>query len=111
MQLLLDEVVKEGAKYGLEVNWDKTVQLQVSTPELVKQPDSQPVKQVREAVYLGGMICCDGKASRELCRRLGEGRAALRCLARIWSHTGIGMRRKLYIYNTCVISKVLDCGF
>ena len=65
------------------------------------------VKQVREAVYLGALISCNGRASRELSRRLGEGRAVFRTLCKVWSHSGICRQRKAHIYNTCVITKVL----
>ena len=107
LQSLLNAVVEEGARYGLELNWDKTMQMQISTSAQIHQPCGKPLKCVREAIYLGGLISCDGKSSRELSRRIGEGRCLFNMLCKIWSHAGISRHRKLYIYSSCVISKVL----
>ena len=54
LQPILDAVVEEGAKHGLELNWDKTLQMQISTLARVSQPDGNPLKCVREAIYSGG---------------------------------------------------------
>ena len=107
MQRLVNAVVQEGAPYGLEINWSKTIQIQVSTQQHIGRPDGGPIACVREGIYLGGMLTCDGKARRELVRRLGEGRRAFDGLCKVWSHAGISRARKLHIYMTCVASKVL----
>ena len=99
--------MQEGAPYGLEINWSKTVQIQVSTQQQIGRPDGGPIACAREGVYLGGMLTCDGRARRELVRRLGEGRRAFDGLCKLWSHAGISRSRKLHIYTTCVASKVL----
>ena len=88
-------------------NWDKTLQMQVATAATVVQPCGAPIKCVREAVYLGGLISCDGKASRELSRRLGEGRAIFDSLAKVWPHTNITITRKIKLYISCVANKIL----
>ena len=59
------------------------------------------------AVYLGGMLSCDGRAQRELHRRLGEGRRVLQQVSKLWAHAGITRERKLQIYMSCVVSKIL----
>ena len=104
---MLDAIVEEGAKYGLELNWDKTLQMQISTADSVSGPAGQVIKTVRNAVYLGGMLACDGHCSRELCRRLGEGSRTLDALSQVWSHSGISRAKKVQIYMAVVISKVL----
>ena len=92
----------------MELNWSKTVQLRISTNELVCRPGGgEPIACAREAVYLGGMLTCDGKAQRELNRRLGEGRYAFKQLHRLWAHSGITRHRKLYLYMSCIASKFL----
>ena len=107
LQQLLEAIVEEGLKYGLELNWEKTLQMQISTASFVLRPDGQPIKSVREAIYLGGVLACDGRTNRELCRRLGEGTRSLEALAQVWSHSGISRRRKIRIYMAVVVSKVL----
>lgn len=54
LQKLLTATVEEGSRYGLELNWSKTLQMQISTPASVPRPDGTAIQSVREAVYLGG---------------------------------------------------------
>ena len=60
-----------------------------------------------EPVYLGGMLACHGKATREVSRRLGEGPRVLEGLARVWSHSRINRSRKVNIYMSMTVPKVL----
>ena len=86
---LLAAIVVEGEKYGLELNWEKTVQINISTDSRISRPTGEPIKSVREAVYLGGLITCDGKATTEVTRRLGEATNFSSCC------TGFGRTRQL----------------
>eukprot|EP00959_Pyramimonas_sp_CCMP1952_P060790 1269753-Pyramimonas_sp.AAC.1 len=87
VQSMLNAIAAEGRKYGLELNWAKTLQMHiVATNDLVVRPDGGPIKAVRQAVYLGGMMSCDGKAIMEITRRPGEARDIFNKLAKIWSH-------------------------
>jgi len=76
-------------------------------PRFGRKPNCAPITCVREAVYLGGLISCDGKELRELSRRLGEGRAIFDSLAKVWSHTNITITRKIKLYISCVANKIL----
>ena len=107
LQHMLLEMITEGAKYGLELNWDKTLQMQISTNKRIAQPNGDAIKCVREAIYLGGLITCDGKVGTELTRRLGEATKVFKQLGKLWNHASIGKARKLTIYKSCVISKLL----
>ena len=107
MERLVNAIVQESVAYGFEINWDKTVQIQVATARKINRPDGGPISCSREAVYLGGLVTCDGKAGRELVRRLGEGRRVFDGLCKVWSHAGITRARKLEIYCACVVSKIL----
>ena len=107
VQAILNKIVSEGARYGLEMNWDKTVQMQVSTCGAVTRPCGAAIKCVREAVYLGGLITCDGRATREISRRLGESSRTFDQLQQVWKHAAITTRRKIEIYKYCVVAKLL----
>ena len=107
LQRLLNAVVSEGAKYGLELNWEKTFQMAVCTPSIVSRPDGGVIEKKRDIVYLGGLISCDGRCARELSRRIGEGHSIFKVLSKLWSHSGITLTRKVLIFNACVTSKVL----
>lgn len=52
----LDILVEEGAKYGLELNWDKTVLLNINTEAELVRPSGDKVKRVDRAVYLGSVL-------------------------------------------------------
>eukprot|EP00959_Pyramimonas_sp_CCMP1952_P379290 7945163-Pyramimonas_sp.AAC.1 len=89
------------------MNWDKTVQIQVGCADTIRMPTGEPVKNVRDAVYLGGIVSCDGRAKHELSRRIGESANTFKQLQKLWAHAAIGKNRKLDIYSSCVVSKLL----
>ena len=107
LQILLDAVVAEGAKYGLELNWEKTFQMNVNTDENVYRPNGSALQQKDSLIYLGGLISSDSSVSRELNRRLSEGRSLFNVLKRFWSHANLTIKRKLIVFNACVTSKVM----
>ena len=107
LQKLLNAVVGEGAKYGLELNWRKTYQMGVSVLPSVSGPNGEVIDHKRSVVYLGGLVTCDGRATAEVIRRVGEGRAAFKQLYQLWSHANISRHRKLEIYESCIVSKIL----
>ena len=107
LQTLLNEVVAEGAKYGLELNWAKTYQMQVCTATSISRPDGQEIVSKREVTYLGSIITCDGNCEREVSRRIGEGRSVFKILSKLWCHANLSIHRKLQIFNACIVTKVL----
>ena len=107
LESLLARIVDAGRQYGMELNWDKTVHMPIFSCARVATPDGDNIKTVREAVYLGGLLTCDGKATREITRRLGEAGRLFDALFDVWKHASITRSRKLDIYRTCVLSKLL----
>ena len=51
LQTLLDAVICEGKKYGLELNWAKTVAINIQNNGVVKTPSGTPVVQARQVVF------------------------------------------------------------
>ena len=107
LQALLNAVVAEGAKYGLELHWGKTYQMQVCTAASICKPNGEMIVSKREVVYLGSIISCDGKSEREVSRRICEGRNVFKVLSKLWCHANLTVHRKLQIFNACVLTKVL----
>ena len=107
LQALLDRIVSEGQRYGLELNWDKTLHMKIRSAEDFPTPDGGVIKSVRQAVYLGGLISCDGRATAEVTRRLGEGSQIFAKLERVWKHASISSARKIELYEACVVTKVM----
>ena len=79
----------------------------ISVVPCATRPGGELIEAKRSVVYLGGLITCDGKATTEVTRRVGEGRAVFRQLQRLWSHANITVERKLAIYQACVVTKFL----
>ena len=46
LQAHLDILVEEGKKYGLELNWDKTMVIKVHSTGSLHTPDGMPLKEV-----------------------------------------------------------------
>ena len=57
LQNHLDLVVDEGKRYGLELNWEKTMVLRIHCTANLHGPDGVVLKVVPQMVYLGGLIC------------------------------------------------------
>lgn len=106
LQSHLELVVDEGQRYGLEINWAKTVVLQVGCSHVFRQNDGSPLKTVDQTVYLGALLSVDGRAHREVSRRLGEAGATFKQLTKCWSHSSIARSRKIEIYRTVVVAKL-----
>lgn len=89
LQRQLECVVDEGKRYGLELNWTKTLAMRIRHDGMVTQPSGEPVKCVEEAVYLGGLLSATADAKPEVTRRLGEARGSFKALAQCWAHANI----------------------
>ena len=109
LQMHLDILVEEGSKYGLELNWDKTVLVNIHTEAHLTQPSGDKVKRVDRVVYLGSVLVASASAVPELSRRLGEASGSFKALESRWKHANITRDRKIKIYLACVISKLMYC--
>ena len=65
LQTFLQKIVEQGDKYGLSLNWDKTVVLPVKHEGCLYKDDGQVVRKVESAVYLGGLLTSDGNPACE----------------------------------------------
>ena len=102
----MELVIDEGARYGLEINWSKTLAINIHSTGDLLQPSGAVVKKVSKGVYLGGMLTSSGAVGPEFSRRWGEAKASFQSLQRCWSHANISRRRKIELYHACVVSKL-----
>ena len=100
-------LVDEGRKYGLELNAAKTIMMQVNHNSRICHTSGEAIKIVDEAVYLGGLITSTANARPELTRRLGEARSVFRKLRQCWNHANITLKRKVELYQSIVLPKLL----
>ena len=73
----------------------------------VLDPNGSPIKVVDSAVYLGTLLTNDAANDSNLNRRLGEATASFHKLADVWKRSGISTAKKLRIFDSCVVSKLL----
>jgi hypothetical protein len=107
VQRHFDAVVEVGKSFGLELNLGKTVVLRIRGNTEINGPDGTPLKARSSCVYLGDMLCDDGRPVSEVTRRLGEARRGFQNLASVWRHANISKKRKKLILDACIISKLL----
>ena len=96
-----------GAEYGLSFNWRKIDALPVRTSARIRKPDGTDIMTKDPMKYLGSMLSADGRIGSELGRRIGLAKADFEALRRVWAHASLSRHRKLEVFNSCVISKLL----
>ena len=96
-----------GLEYGLSFNWTKLELLPVRMETVILKPDGSPIAAKSRMLYLGAMLSDDTRVSSELNRRLGMARADVEKLRLVWSHAGMNSRRKLRIFDACVVTKLM----
>ena len=107
LQTLLNTVIDEGARYGLDLNLDKTVCMRVHNTGALRSPTGAPLKIVEQAVYLGGLLNVKCSAKPEVTRRIGEAKSLFKSLSQCWSHANICRARKIQLYKAIVLPKLL----
>ena len=107
MQDLLLIVQEEAAKYNLHLNLDKTKLILYNSEGKIFFSNGDPVPRVSSIVYLGGLVEETGRPGPEVRRRIGEARTVFQSLKRVWKHAGLSTKKKLQIYKSCVVSKLL----
>ena len=96
-----------GHQYGLVFNFTKLEAMPVRMEASIPKPDGSTVQVKHSMVYLGGMLSSDGRVASELGRRLGAAKADFDALRKVWSHANVPVERKLRIYDSCVVAKLV----
>ena len=110
LQRLLNVVVKESERMGLEINYTKTKCLVVSkksSPKCNLKLKEQIIKQVSSFNYLGSMITEDARC--EIKRRIALAKSAFSKLGKILTNRTMSMRTRIRVLN-CYIYPVLMYG-
>ena len=107
MQTLLHAVQTEASKYNLFLNPGKCKLVLYNTEGRVYFLDGSQVPPASSVVYLGALIDAQGKPDHEVSKRIGECQQVFKKLQGVWKHTSISISRKLRIYYSCVVNKLL----
>ena len=91
-------------RHGLKINVEKTEVLHISLQreELDIELEGKKLTQGDSFVYLGGAVCGDGKAEREVRRRVQAGANAWRAVEGVMADRRISKRLKGKVMSTCV---------
>ena len=73
----------------------------------IAKPDGSNIRVTNSMIYLGGLLTDDGAITSELSRRVGMAYSDYSSLQHVWSHANITRKRKIQIFNACIISKLL----
>ena len=106
-QAFMEEIQIQGKKYGLEFNNSKLEALQIGCEEDILDEFGKVVKKKDSLVYLGSLLCADGRIHSEVSRRIGAASSAFKELDRVWKHANICKTKKLEIYQACVLSNLM----
>ena len=106
-QRLVDIIRAKGLEYGLEFNEKKLEMMVVNGDDQIFAGDGTAIKQKDSMVYLGSIISRDGRIQAELGRRIGCASQAFNELERLWKHADISITRKIEVFESCVVSRLL----
>ena len=107
LQELTDRVNTTSARYGLLINKQKTKTMTIgktgNEQQLKILLGGDELEQVKEFVYLGGLISQDGSCTADVKRRIGLASAVFGKLNRLWKSKNIATSTKVKMYETLVI--------
>ena len=103
----LEAVRQAGAYFGLELHSGKFQLLQVQTHERMVGLEGEPLPAASSLGYLGAALAADGSVGNELNRRIGAAKSDFITLRRVRSHATLPRKRKLYIFQALIESKLL----
>ena len=58
-------------------------------------------------LYLGGILVADGRADSEISRKIGAAMVDFRQLSKVWGHANVFRSRKVVLFHSLVVSKLL----
>ena len=103
----LAAVQQTGMHYGLELHADKFQLLSTDAHARVTMPGGAPIPVLPKMEYLGALLTTDGCNSHELNRRIGAAKADFLSIQKVWSHSSLTWKRKLYVFSALIESKLL----
>ena len=103
----LDAVAAAGRRFGMELHYGKLQLISVCCRNSVIKPNGDILQPSFSMQYLGTVLTEDGQVSSELSRRIGQAKGEFTSLCKVWNHSSLSVRRKLHIFQSLVLSKLL----
>jgi hypothetical protein len=109
---ILEHIDKISLKYGLTLNKDKCVNLNMNTPQnkqqrLGTQPQAHKMKGVESAMYLGNRLNKRGSIKEEITYQMQQVTITWKRLQTYWKATNASKRWQLLAYDAIIKSKLL----
>ena len=105
LKSLLMKVKEESEQVNLKLNIQKT-KIMASGPITLLQIDGEPMKTVRDSIFLGSRITADGDCSHEIKRCLLLGRKAMTNLDSILKGRDITLSTKVHLVKAVVFFSI-----
>ena len=105
LQRITDRVSEQGERLGLVINSSKTKVMATSKEERELQINikGEDLENVKEFIYLGGVVSQDGRCEADIKRRIGLTYAVFNKLANIWNCNRLAMGIKVQVYKAMVL--------
>ena len=81
--------------------------LQIHCDITICDANGTPIKKKDSLKYLGAVLHKTGRIDPELSSKIGIAKAEFRGLVQIWRHANINVRRKVQLYKSLVLIKLL----
>ena len=104
---LLAATEREAAKYGLQLNRDKTCRLAFNSEEKIGYEDRSQVPRVKKVEYLGVIMDERGDPTEEVNTRVRKALHRCQALRPIWATRSLPKQLTIRILRSCVFSGLL----
>lgn len=109
MSYMLNKLIEEYNKWGLEVNTEKTQYMVIGGKGEDIELESGTIKNVAEYEYLGVTICEDGRDDKDIRKKMGKGKNMIKALHPILWNNNITNKTKKNIFKS-IIEPVMTYG-
>ena len=109
LQELTTRVHESSKRFGLKINAEKTKTMTIGKKKekIIIRLGGEELEQVKEFVYLGGVITEDAESTKDIRKRIGLASAMFGKLRKLWRSNNISIRTKIRLYETLVIPVLL----
>ena len=107
LQEFLDSVSQVGGRFGMELHRAKFQLLGVNMTCKLLTPGGEAIPTSELLSYLGANIYADGGIKSEVNKKLGIAWGDFNKLVRVWKHTSLTKERKLQVFQSVIIGRVL----
>jgi len=102
MTYMLNKLIEEYRKWGLEVNTDKTQYMNIGGTGQDIETESGIIKHVDQYEYLGVTIHHDGRDNKDIMKKIGKGKNMIKALHSILWSRNVTKRNKRNIYQAMI---------